>query len=43
MDERHKSHSIKQFISKPSNLEEALLFFKHNSGHIDVLIKGSIE
>jgi hypothetical protein len=43
MDEKHKRSRIEAFINEPKNLIEALLFFKQNSGQIDVLMNGSIE
>lgn len=39
----HKRSTIEKFIKKPNSLLEALQFFKNNSGHIDVLINGSLE
>ena len=39
----HKKSSLEKFVGKPNSLLDALLFFKNNSGQIDVLINGSIE
>lgn len=43
MDEKHKRTRLENFLANSNNLQEALLFFKNNSGSIDVLIKNSIE
>lgn len=43
MDNKHKRTKLERFVANNNNLIEALLFFKNNSGSIDVLIKNGIE
>lgn len=39
----HKRSKLEKFAAQSQNLEQALLFFRNNSGSIDVLIKNGIE